>query len=84
MLEMDALRSTAHFTRADRVRNEDIRQLMELQETVEATVKRDSVWWYDHVQRMAEDRLFKVVMKRTLHHKKELDIKNLSARELSE
>ena len=51
------------LTLADRVRNEEIRNRMEIGTTTVDTIAAKSLRWYEHVQRMRRDRLPKELMK---------------------
>jgi len=56
---MDALRRSSRISRKDRIRNVTIRQQIGLEEEIE----QNQLTWYGHVQRMAEGRLPKIVLK---------------------
>lgn len=60
--EMDALRRSAGVSRRERIRNEEIREQMGVQDTIMKDVERRQLIWYGHVQRMAEGRLPKEAM----------------------
>lgn len=68
--EMDALRRSARISRVDRIRNEDIRQEMGLQDTIIRDIEGKQLTWYGHVQRMTDHRLPKQVMTWIPQHKR--------------
>ena len=60
---MDALRRSSRISRKDRIRNITIRQQIGLEETIIKEIEQNQLTWYDHVQRMAEERLPKIALK---------------------
>lgn len=68
--EMDALRRSARISRMDRVRNEDIRRRVGLEDTIIKDFEQKQLTWYGHVQRMADYRLPKQAMNWIPYHKK--------------
>lgn len=56
-MEMDVLRGSAGKSRLDRVRNEDIRNIMGVEETITQSIERRQLVWYGHVRRMDDNRL---------------------------
>jgi len=62
--EMDALRRSSRISRKEKIRNVTIRQQIELEETIIKEIEQNQLTWYSHVQRMAEGRLPKIVLKR--------------------
>ena len=62
-IEMDALRRFSRISRKERIRNVTIRQQTGLQKTLIKDIEQNQLTWYDHVQRMAEGRLRKIVLK---------------------
>jgi len=61
--EMDALRRSSRISRKYRIRNVTIRQQIGLEETIIKEIEQNELTWYDHVQRMAEERLPKIALK---------------------
>jgi hypothetical protein len=61
--EMDALSRSSRISRKDRIRNVTVRQQIELEETIFKEIEQNQLTWYGHVQRMAEERLPKIVLK---------------------
>ena len=59
--EMKALRRIINKTKWDRMRNDRIRELCEIQK-ITSWVQRRRTEWSDHVSRMADDRLVKKYM----------------------
>ena len=57
---MKTLRSIINKTKWDRVRNDRIRELCEIQ-NITSLVQRRRTEWSEHVSRMADDRLVKKV-----------------------
>ncbi|XP_045462678.1 uncharacterized protein LOC123672567 [Harmonia axyridis] len=57
--EMRALRSIAGYTLLNRKRNEEIREISDIQDVVRWARKRRRAW-RDHVDRMSDDRLAKI------------------------
>lgn len=68
--EMDALRRSARISRIDRVRNDDVRQLMKIEDTVINVIEQKQLIWYGHVQRMQDCRLPKQAMNWIPNYKK--------------
>jgi len=60
---MDGLRRSSRISRKDRIRNVTIRQQIGLEETIIKENEQNQLTWYDHVQRMAEERLPKIALK---------------------
>ncbi|XP_044764516.1 uncharacterized protein LOC123321077 [Coccinella septempunctata] len=61
--EMDAIRRASRTSRRERIPNEIIKENMGVKETVTELIERKQLVWYGHVQRMAEHRLPKKVMR---------------------
>ena len=61
--EMDALRRSSRISRKERIRNVTIKQQIGLEETIVKEIEQNQLTWYGHVQRMAEGRLPKIVLK---------------------
>lgn len=61
-MEMDALRRSCRVSRRDRVRNERIKQLMGVEDTIIEDIERKQLTWYGHVKRMTDTRLPKQTM----------------------
>lgn len=55
-LEMDYWRRSCRISRLDHVRNETIRQMMNVQGTILDTIDRKRLIWYGHLQRMGDNR----------------------------
>lgn len=68
--EMDALKRSARISRADRIRNEEIQQRMEIQDTIMDDIERKQLTWYGYVQRMEDHRLPEQVMTWMPHYKR--------------
>ena len=60
---LDAPRRSSRISRKDRIRNVTIRQQIGLEETIIKENEQNQLTWYDHVQRMAEERLPKIALK---------------------
>ena len=60
---MDALRRSSRISRKERIRNVTIRQQIGLEEPLIKEIEQNQLTWYGHVQRMAEGRLPKIVLK---------------------
>ena len=60
---MDAVRRSSRISRKDKIRNVTIRQQTGLEETTIKEIKQKQLTWYGHVQRMAEGRLPKIILK---------------------
>ena len=60
---VEALRRSSRISRKDRIRNVTIRQQIGLEETIIKENEQNQLTWYDHVQRMAEERLPKIALK---------------------
>ena len=65
--EMDFWRRAAGKSRIERVRNERIREIMEVRHTIVDDIKTKQLIWYGHVQRMADNRLPKQILLWTPH-----------------
>ena len=61
--EMDFWRRSARISRKDKIRNNIIKQKMNLTRSLLGDIKTKQLKWYGHVQRMEEGRLPKKVMK---------------------
>jgi hypothetical protein len=61
--EMDVLRRSSRISRKARFRNVTIRQQSGLEEAIIKEIEQNQLTWYDHVQRMAEERLLKIALK---------------------
>ena len=60
--EMDFWRRSAGRSKRDRVRNEEIREIMNVTHTIVDDISVNQLKWYGHVQRMNEERLPKQVL----------------------
>jgi hypothetical protein len=61
--EMDVLRRSARKSRLERIRNENIKEIMEVQgkpDIIDSTEKK-ILQWYGHVKRMPEERIPKLI-----------------------
>ena len=61
--EMDALRRSSRISRKERIRNVTIRQQIGLEEPIIREIEQNQLTWYGHIQRIAEGRLPKIVLK---------------------
>ena len=61
--DMDVLRRSSRISRKDRIRNVTIRRQIGLEETIIKEIEQNQLTRYDHVQRMAEERLPKTALK---------------------
>ena len=61
--EMAVLRKSSGISRKERIRNVTIRQQIALEEPIIKEIEQNQLTWYGHVQRMAEGRLTKTVLK---------------------
>ena len=68
--EMDVLRRSSKISRNNRIRNVTMRQQIGLEETIIKESEQNQLTWYGHVQRMAEERLPKIALKRMPKHKR--------------
>jgi len=60
---MDFWRRSARISRKDKIRNNIIKQEMNVTKSLLDDIKTKQLQWYGHVQRMEEGRLAKEVMK---------------------
>jgi hypothetical protein len=62
--EMDVLRRSARKSRIERIKNEYIKEIMVVKEKPDIIdiIERKKLQWYDHVKRMQEERLPKLIM----------------------
>jgi hypothetical protein len=62
--EMDALRRSARKSRIQRIKNENIKEIMGVKEKSDIIdiIERKSLQWYGHVKRMQDERLPKLIM----------------------
>lgn len=60
-LEMDFWRRSARISRKDRIRNTEIRRIMEVEEESAVTIERKRLRWYGHVRRMGEERIPRII-----------------------
>ena len=63
VMEMKCLRSMCGVNRRDRVRNEEVRRRVGIQETLSERMDRRVLSWYGHIERMDDDRLTKRIYK---------------------
>ncbi|KAJ9581815.1 hypothetical protein L9F63_003884 [Diploptera punctata] len=61
-VEMDGIRRSARVSRLERRRNEEVRQMMDMEETVVERIERRALQWYGHVRRMEDDRWPKTLL----------------------
>jgi hypothetical protein len=61
--EMDVLRRSARKSRIERIKNEHIKEIMEVKEKPDIIdiIERKGLQWYGHVKRMQEERLPKLI-----------------------
>lgn len=55
-VEMDGIRRGARISRLEKRRNEDVRRIMNMEESVIARIENRQLQWYGHVRRMDEGR----------------------------
>nr|CAH7740812.1 unnamed protein product [Callosobruchus chinensis] len=60
-LEMDFWRRGARISKLDRIRNDRIREIMNVKQTIIDAIEQKQLIWYGHLQRMDEDRWPKIV-----------------------
>jgi hypothetical protein len=60
---MDALRRSSRISRKDKIRNTTIRQQIGVEESIIKEIEQKQLTWYGHVQRMAEERLPRIVLR---------------------
>jgi len=62
--EMDVVRRSARKSRMKRIRNEHIKEIMGVKEKPDIIdiIERKRLQWYDHVKRMQDERLPKLIM----------------------
>jgi len=60
--EMDFWRRSAGISRRDRVRNDRVRQIMEVENDIVFDIMTKQLVWYGHVNRMTEERLPKKML----------------------
>ena len=60
---MDAMRRSCRISRKDIIINVTIRQQIGLEETIIKEIEQNQLTWYGHVQRMAEEKLPKTILK---------------------
>jgi len=62
--EMDVLRRSARESRMERVKNEDIKEIMGVKRKPDITdiIEQKRLQWYGHVKRMPEERIPKLIM----------------------
>ena len=61
--EMDVFRRTLGISRMERIRNEEVRLRMGIEDTIMKDVKHKQLIWYGHVNRISETRVPKIIMK---------------------
>jgi hypothetical protein len=64
--EMGVLRRSARKSRIERIKNEHIKKIMGVKEKPDIIdiIEKKKLQWYDHVKRMQEERLPKLIMER--------------------
>jgi hypothetical protein len=62
--DMDVLRKSARKSRMERIKNEHIKEIMGVKGKPDSMDSREKkiIQWYDHVKRMAEERVTKFIM----------------------
>lgn len=66
-VEMDGIRRSARVSRLERRRNEEVRRMMDMEETVMDRIERRTLQWYGHVRRMEESRWPKTLLEWSPH-----------------
>lgn len=61
-LEMDFWRRSVDTSRLDRVRNDRIKRIMDVETTIVEDIKQKQLCWYGHVQKMGEERIPKQML----------------------
>jgi hypothetical protein len=63
-IEMDVLRRSARKSRIERIKNENIKEIMGVKEKPDIIdiIERKRLQWYAHVKRMQEEKLPKLIM----------------------
>jgi hypothetical protein len=63
--EMDVLRRSARKSGLERIKNEHIKEIMGVEEKPDIIdiIEKKRLQWFDHVKRMQEERLPKLIMK---------------------
>jgi hypothetical protein len=64
---MDFLRRSCGISRLDHVRNDRIKEIMDLDKTIIDRVEEKRLAWYGHLQRMSEERWTKKIWEWTPH-----------------
>lgn len=62
-LEMDYWRRSCCYSRRDRIRNDDIRNKMDVKKSILDEIEKKQIVWYGHVMRMTDERWPKRVLK---------------------
>jgi hypothetical protein len=62
--EMDVLRRRARKSRMERIKNEHVKEIMEVKEKPDIIdiIERKRLQWYGHVKMMQDERLAKLIM----------------------
>lgn len=60
---MDFWRRAAGKSRLERIRNDQIREIMKAETIIVDEIQRRQLIWYDHVERMNDERLPKLILK---------------------
>ena len=60
--EMDYWRRAARKSRMDKIRNQRIRELMEVDRNILEVIEERKMRWFGHVERMGEDRIPKMIL----------------------
>lgn len=60
--EMEGIRRAARVSRLERRRNEDVRHMMDMEESVMERIEKRTLQWYGHVKRMKEERWPKIIL----------------------
>jgi hypothetical protein len=62
--EMDVLRSSARKSRMDRIKSEQIKEVMGVKgkPDIMEIIEKKRLQWYGHVKRMQEERISKLIM----------------------
>jgi hypothetical protein len=71
--QMDFLRRNCGISRLDHVRNDRIKEIMDLDKTIIDRVEERQLVWYGHLQRMSEERWPKKIWEWTHQGRREED-----------
>jgi hypothetical protein len=60
-MEMNAIWPSMRISQKEKIRNEEIKQRMEIESSIMDDIERKQLVWYGHVQRMNGNRVSKVM-----------------------